>query len=357
MKIVVFSVALAPYRIDFFNSLVELGATGFYFTQNQVEGSPFLMEKMVERCRFIPKFLRSIKFLGRRLPWGIGRILKEEQPDCVLVPEFSLVTLCVCLLRIVFRRRYRIISICDDSIDMIHGNEFSRLHAWARRVLVPFCDDLVLLDKKACEWYQQHYGKGMWFPLIRDERTYTHELAAASSVAEELMQHYDLAGKKIVLFVGRLVGLKNVDVVINAMSGVGEDSLFVIVGDGEKREELEAQARAQRVNTLFVGWQSGVDLLAWYRLAHVFVLASSREAFGAVVNEALLAGCRVCVSERAGSACLVNADNGTLFSPDAHGALRDILGRELESISTKKTVVSLMPITYQSYVDKLVKIV
>lgn len=46
------------------------------------------------------------------------------------------------------------------------------------------------------------------------------------------------------------------------------------------------------------------------------MLLSFQEAFGAVVNEALLAGCKCIVSEKAGSQCLVENDkNGYVVNP------------------------------------------
>ena len=59
-----------------------------------------------------------------------------------------------------------------------------------------------------------------------------------------------------------------------------------------------------------------LKLIVWYNIATALVLASYQEAFGAVTNEALLAGCYVLVSKKAGSACLVEPGvNGYTFNP------------------------------------------
>lgn len=66
---------------------------------------------------------------------------------------------------------------------------------------------------------------------------------------------------------------------------------------------------------LFVGKKQGDDLLAYYNLGQIFVLPSFYERFGAVVNEALLAGCYTLCSNVAGASCLVKFPNGDIFDP------------------------------------------
>ncbi len=349
--ITVFNVALAPYRIDFFNSIADMDETSFYFTQQGVDGSSFDEEQMWRECRFVPRVLKSVSLLGRRLPFSVWGILRKEKPKTVLVPEFSFVTLLVLVYRILFFARFKIISICDDSIDMLKGNDFSRMHGYARKLMAPLCDELVLLDKKAVDWYQQRYRKGIWFPLIRNEKKYAISLTDAKPVEMSLREQYSqLNQSKVVLFVGRLVALKNVDAIIRALP---DDVLLVIVGDGEERQKLEHLAAKLKKQVLFVGWKNGKGLLAWYRIAHVLVLASFREAFGAVVNEALLAGCRVCVSERAGSACLVTPENGAVFNPDDENDFSSKLECVIAAQPLKKEVTSLMPVHYENFVNQL----
>ena len=347
----VFSVAIAPYRIDFFNSIAQMGKSSFYFTQQGVDGSSFDDEKMRHDCRFEPKLLKSVAVLGRKLPLSVWRILRQERPSTVFAPEFSLVTLLVLLYKFFFFASFKVISICDDSIDMLNGNDFSRLHGYARKLMAPLCDELLLLDSKATEWYQRQYGKGIWFPLIRDDEKYATLLADAEPAEQEIRIRYpEINNTKVVLFVGRLVALKNVAAIIKALP---KDAFLVIVGDGEERKSLESLVVTMGKNVLFVGWKNGGELLAWYRIAHVLVLASFREPFGAVVNEALLAGCRVCVSDRAGSACLVSPDNGCVFNPEDENELSLKLKQEIENQPLRKIVKSLMPVSYADFVKTL----
>ena len=63
----------------------------------------------------------------------------------------------------------------------------------------------------------------------------------------------------------------------------------------------------------YVGRKEGIELKAWYLAGQILVLPSSYEPFGAVVNEALLAGEFAMVSENAGATCLINDENGLIL--------------------------------------------
>lgn len=114
----------------------------------------------------------------------------------VLVPEFSILALEVCLLRAVFRWKFQIISICDDSMDMIRGNELSRLHALARKMAMPMIDDVILPDSEACRWYREHYGKGIFFPIVRDEQAFRMQCREALPVSLSLQKNTHCAAKR-----------------------------------------------------------------------------------------------------------------------------------------------------------------
>jgi len=102
----------------------------------------------------------------------------------------------------------------------------------------------------------------------------------------------DLSAQPTLLFVGRLVPYKGVDVLLRATAGV--PASLVLVGDGPLRDSLEALARDLGVQdrVRFLGRVSDAERLEWYRRADVFVLPSvtRQEAFGMVQVEAMLCG-------------------------------------------------------------------
>ena len=95
------------------------------------------------------------------------------------------------------------------------------------------------------------------------------------------------------------------------------NSFLVFAGDGPLRAALEQRARdldiLQRIRML--GFVNQSQLPAVYRGADLFVLPSLYEPFGLVVNEAMLCGCAIVVSDRVGAKydLVREGENGYVF--------------------------------------------
>ncbi|MEI7815346.1 MAG: glycosyltransferase [Coriobacteriia bacterium] len=114
--------------------------------------------------------------------------------------------------------------------------------------------------------------------------------AAVIARAEQIRAEH--GGRKIVLFVGRLVYYKGADVLVRAMTDVDAD--LVILGTGPLESELREISVASGVTSRisFLPPQDDAELSAYYRAADVFCLPSvaNSEAFGLVQIEAHAAG-------------------------------------------------------------------
>ena len=285
---------------------------------------------------------------GRPLLRHVGALLKKEKPHVVIAPEYSPVTLQLAACR----RRYgfRLVSLCDDSIDMIQGNDFTAIHRLARRVVPPCVDEIILSTPAAFRWYQEHYGKGLFMPIIADERRVRPELERVLPLSERVRP----SRKPVIAFVGRFVGLKNIPTLIEAFRPLKDRARLVLIGDGPDRPGLEALAP----EALFTGMLSGDDLLAWYNVIDILVLPSTREAYGAVTGEALMAGAKVVVSSRAGSRDLVReGENGYVVDPmDVQGLFR-ALDCLLDSVETGRELSlreNLLPYRFETCIDDLI---
>lgn len=314
MKNISFNVLLAPYRLDFFNYLYENFNCEIYFEQKGFEGQLYSTSNLEKQCLYTPQYLKTKKIGHRNFATDIFSIIEQYNPKTIFVPEFSITTIQVILYKIWKRKKFNIVSICDDSYDMIQGNGFSKMHHYARKILMPFINEIILVDKRAVQWYQNKYKKGIWMPIILNENRILPYLKNLDEKANNLKKLY--ANKKILLFVGRLIDVKNLPMLLQAYKNLQDKYHLVIVGDGEKKEELQHLSQELNIDVQFVGKQEGDNLYRWYKIADIFILPSYREAFGAVVNEALLAGCLCIVSKNAGSSCLIEEGvNGYTFNP------------------------------------------
>jgi rhamnosyl/mannosyltransferase len=96
----------------------------------------------------------------------------------------------------------------------------------------------------------------------------------------------------LILFVGRMVSYKGLDVLLRAMVNVRATA--VLVGDGPLRPQLEALSRELGLGSkvFFAGAVGEQALVAWYHACDMFVLPSTTraEAFGVVQTEAMACG-------------------------------------------------------------------
>lgn len=120
-----------------------------------------------------------------------------------------------------------------------------------------------------------------------------------------------------ILFVGRLVDWKTVDIVIDAIAQCKNTNIKLnIVGDGPERIALEKRA-ADKCDgkVIFYGQVPYSEVNRHYDEADIFVLPSVRECGGAVVLEAMSRGLPVIVTNWGGPADYVTLDTGILIDP------------------------------------------
>lgn len=318
-KLLVFHPTIAPYRIDFFNDLNEAFDMRICLLYRNLISQKFDYETIERRFSFKPYYLKSFLKVGKRIyRRGYWKHLKEFDPDIVIVMAYNVDALLTYLYKIIFRKQYKIVAISDDSYNMVaEGNDFSKLHKLSRRLLAPRMDNIILVEPKSVNWHIDKYGKGIYFPIIKDPSKARNEYEHCLTISNEIAKKNKLTGHNVFVFVGRLVDIKNVNTIIEAFAQLEQkENVLVIVGDGPEREKLQEQADFLKANVIFTGRLEGDKLFAWYNVATCFILASYQESFGAVTNEALLAGCWSLVSNKAGSQCLVeDGKNGYTFNP------------------------------------------
>jgi len=136
-------------------------------------------------------------------------------------------------------------------------------------------------------------------------------------------------GRPIVLFLGRLVPYKGVDVLIKAAAPL--PVYVLIVGDGPMRGAWmrEAAAHADRATIEFAGELPDEEVKAWMHAADVLVLPSitPAEAFGVVQLEAMASGTPVISTSVRSGVPWVNRDGetGLVVAPGDACALRTAL--------------------------------
>jgi glycosyltransferase involved in cell wall biosynthesis len=122
----------------------------------------------------------------------------------------------------------------------------------------------------------------------------------------------------VILFCGKFVEQKCPFDLLKAFVLLSEhcNASLVFVGDGPLRNAMEAfVAERQLEHVYFFGFRNQTELPACYALADVFVLPSSFEPWGLVLNEAMCFGLPVIASDQVGAAAdlVRNGRNGFVY--------------------------------------------
>lgn len=363
-RLLVFHQALAPYRVDFWNSLNELFDLKVYFVYENLLDQKFDQQRLRSLLNFEPNYLHKGFRVGvRAFRWGYASIIRRFKPDIVFTYEYSQTTLSVYLIKKLLGLNYQIYSVCDDSLHI--AQTCSGPRKFLRGYLINRIDGLILVNEEVANWYRKELKlkKAIVFPIIARESVFRKGLKEAIPLSNNLLKQHNLAGKKCVFYIGRFIPVKGVDRLIKGFSMVCSrhpDAVLIVIGDGEMREELKLLAEKAGLpgRCIFPGRFEGRELQAWYNIGQIFVLASHYEPFGAVVNEALLSGASVLCSTSAGASALIREDeNGAIFDPYNIDQLSALLNKTLENTSRRDYIEEIrdsrMSISYDQCVNNL----
>lgn len=323
-KLVVFHPALAPYRLDFFNSLNEEFDASFYFLHPDALEQSFDQQELKQNLSFTPHYLSSVPGALRNARPEVFSILRKEKPDIVFCSEYNILGVFILFYKALFQPTLKVLTICDDNVTM--ARNVSTLKKRVRDFMIRRLDGVILANREVMQWYRETYPDKnffFYFPIIQRDSRFRWQLQAALPLSRSLSHIHQLEQRQILLYVGRMTAVKNVYLLIDAFRKVKEhfpSVLFFLVGEGDQLNEIKEYVVSLKLqkSVIFVGKKQGNELFAYYNLGQIFVLPSKYEPFGAVVNEALLAGCYTLCSTAAGSSDLIReGENGSLFSPDS----------------------------------------
>ncbi len=277
----------------------------------------------------LPSYQWPGHWLRFSLPWTIkrrsGRVLDAVKPDVVHFQSHFVVGRG---LSVEARRRgIRVIAtnhfMPENLIEFAHIprvlREFATNRAWrdAARILTR-AEAVTTPTKRAAEFLEQNTGLKRVYAVSCgiDAHKYTPSFQART-------------GNRI-LFVGRVTGEKQIDVLVRAVSLLPDDLdvTLEIVGDGDQRKALELLAErlgvANRVT--FTGYLSDDELRKAYSRATVLAMPSIAELQSIVTMEAMASALPVVAADAMALPHLVHdGENGYLFEPGNAQELADKL--------------------------------
>ena len=365
-RLLVFQRALAPYSIDFYNDLNAAFDADIYFFRKNLRSQKFDMNKLLSQLNFTPKFLTfgfELRHKGRLIRFGYLKKVVQFKPDIILVWEYNIISFLTALFTKIVYPKTKVYSLCDDSVDVAITS--STLRRIGRFLCFKVLDGIVLDNELAEQWYNKHFPKveTAVFPIIQKEERILSIINNSETITQGYINQFKLIDKDVLLFVGRLVEVKNLSFLIDVFSSyvaINKNAVLILVGDGDKKSELMTAVKELKIqdNVIFAGRFEHKELYAWYRVADYFILPSTWEPFGAVVNESLIAGIPVICSNLAGATCLINNENGVTINPFDKDELLSVLNavfcKKVSSINNVSAHNSLMPYTFNQRMQELI---
>ena len=150
----------------------------------------------------------------------------------------------------------------------------------------------------------------------------------------KLKDRLGIKNEMIVLYVGRIVELKNVRTLIKAYSELKNelDVALLIVGDGMQKSKLRNMCIEESIDDVFfVGFKQKEEILVYYAISDLFVFPSTKDIWGLVLNEAMASGLPVITTDKVGASVdlIEEGVNGYVVESgdieELHEAMRKIL--------------------------------
>ncbi len=310
----------SPYRVDLFDYMIEhypeyefhiiysLKKSNLreWESEGEFRNSTFLKNKKITvKTRYDA---RDIIFT-----LGLNKELKRIKPNIIVATEYNITT----QKALSYAKRHKIPFVSWSDATKISERDISKLQMRLRKRVVKHANAFIASSTRARE-LQIEYGAPA-------DRVFVSLLTVDTKKYEVIKEDYP----KSIIYVGTNAKRKGLDLLISALSRVGEDYTLEIIGckslDGEAAELASSTGVAERIN--FHGFISPDEIKEFYKRGGIFVLPTREDCFALVILEAMCASLPVLVSKYADGAydLMRDGENGYLFDPyDADGTAEKI---------------------------------
>ena len=163
-----------------------------------------------------------------------------------------------------------------------------------------------------------------WWPQWIDYDHFATARQIDSAANQSLLTAHGIGTDTNFLYVGRLIGLKNLDLICDGLIRCGDNVGLIAVGSGPEETTLRERYGTSLTGRLhLIGSVEPTQLPAWYAAGDCLVLASgARENWGLVLNEAAAAGLPIICDRHVGAAgdLLADGTNGIALKSNTQDA-------------------------------------
>lgn len=195
----------------------------------------------------------------------------------------------------------------------------------AERLYIERCENLIFVSQYIRKLFESSFGRPKRFMVIHNGIDTT---LFRPRDQKECSDHFPMLDglENIILFTGRMIALKGLDVLIDSFAEIVQDldAHLVLAGAGNFEPWKRRLSRKNIPNSkyTFLGKVPYHEMPFLYPLASVFVLPSYSESFPLTILEAMSAGIPVIATNVGGLPEMIeNGVNGFLINPGDSSAL------------------------------------
>lgn len=266
---------------------------------------------------------------------AIVKAVEKFQPNVIHVHHASNLSWIANFVKTAFQIHYIVTSHNTDIVNAILDKRYIALTQDA----LNRADIVTAVSKNTRERLLKVFGQGR-VSLARKTRVVpcgvdTRRFPSRGDTSM-VDKKYQLQGKRVVLYSGKITAIKGVDIFLRAAQRV-KDAQFVVMGDGEEISAMRKLVSEKGINNVtFTGYFGANErdlLAALYRRADVLAVPSTvSEGIPLAALEAMSSGTPVVASNIGGIPTVVkNGKNGILVKPKSISALVEGIRKLLDN--------------------------
>lgn len=303
-----------PYIVDSFNELGKhCELTVLFLRKHSKDRDKSWVSNNIKNFNSI--FLKGIEFGSENvLCFSVLKWLKPTKFDIICFDCYSRATSILGIIYMKLRRRYYIISADGGFIKK--DNYISKK---LKRFLIGNAEFWISSGDYTTN-YLAHYGakKEKTFHIPFTSILEKDILYQPVTIDEKILLRKKLnfnLNKKIIITVGRFIPLKRFDVLIKSAKFFEKNADVFIIGGEPIAEYLELINKNEIKNVYFVSFVPKKILKDYFKAADIFVLPTSSDVWGLVINEAMANGLPVITTDKciAGIELIEDNKNGYII--------------------------------------------
>jgi len=302
-KILYIHPAIRSYRIDIFELLSKKLNVDFFWSSGSKPGAQMIhrneeIKRILNKTEINYSQAKELKILSiDNFSWELFKLPFKSYKVYIFSNITSVPYLLLSPILRVFRKK---IILFDELWRYpIEIGKYKYIYPYVR-FLSKYClDGVVVAGSAAEELYLKNFNVDSSKIFVAYNTTIdTKEIVSDLSLDLKTKKHLDtLTSKKRLLYLGRIVKYKGLDILINSMRSITPEYDLVIVGDGDFKSECEDLVRKNNLDkrVFFLNGCLSNEAPYFYKNCDIFVLPTrfrlqdnvQVESWGFTVNEAM----------------------------------------------------------------------